>query len=54
MDQLLARDDVRLEEISETLVAILQELRTANRREQQRDDRRAAEKASVEEKYASL
>ena len=55
MDQLLAaRDDLRLEQIAETLVAILKELRIANQREQQRDDRLEAEKARVEERYARL
>ena len=55
MDQLLeSRDDIRLEQIAETLVAMLKELRTANRREQDRDDKREAERASVEEKYARL
>jgi hypothetical protein len=55
MEQLVAtKDDVRLEEIAETLVAMLRELRTANRREQERDDKREAEKASVEERYARL
>ena len=55
MDQLVAaRDDLRLEQIAETLVAILKELRIANQREQARDDKVKAEKASVEEKYARL
>jgi hypothetical protein len=55
MDQLAAtRDDLRLEQIAETLVAILKELRIANRREQERDDKREAEKAKVEERYARL
>ena len=55
MDQLAAtKDDIRLEQIAETLVAILMELRIANRREQERDDKRESERASVEEKYARL
>lgn len=55
MDQLAGtKDEIRLEDIAETLVAILKELRTANRREQTRDDKRAAERANVEEKYARL
>ncbi len=55
MDQLTAtRDDSRLEQIAETLVAILKELRIANRREQERDDKREAEKANVEARYARL
>ena len=55
MDQLLdSRDDIRLEQMAETLVAILKELRIANRREQERDDKHEAEKASVEAKYARL
>ena len=55
MDQLLAtRDELRLEQMAETLVSILKELRIANRREQERDDKCEAEKASVEAKYARL
>ncbi len=55
MDQLVAtKDDIRLEQIAETLVAILKELRIANQREQARDDKQEAERASVEEKYARL
>ena len=55
MDQLAAtKDDIRLEQIAETLVAILKELRTANRREQQRDEKSEAEKASTRERFARL
>ena len=55
MDQFVAtKDDIRLEQIAETLVAILKELRIANRREQERDDRLEEEKARVEERYARL
>ena len=55
MNQLLAiKDDIGLEEIAQTLDAILKELRTANRREQERDEKREAEKAKVEERYARL
>jgi hypothetical protein len=55
MDQLVvARDDLRLEQIAETLVAILKELRIANQREQQRDERAATEEAAAKEKFAHL
>lgn len=55
MEQLLATEQGdRLEEIAKTLVAILTELRTANRRERERDDKKDAEKTSREEKYARL
>ncbi len=55
MDQLVrAKEDVRLEQIAESLVAILKELRLANRREQERDEKREAERAHAREKYARL
>jgi hypothetical protein len=55
MQQLAAIDDKnRLEEIAETLIAILGELRDCNRREQERDARREAESAAAKERYARL
>lgn len=55
MDQFVStRDEVRFEQIAETLADILQELRLANRRERERDARSEAERASVREKYARL
>lgn len=47
-------DQTRLEEIGETLIAILKELRDANRRERERDAKREAESAAAREKYARL
>jgi hypothetical protein len=55
MDQFVrTKEDVMLEQIAESLVAILEELRLANRREQDRDQRREAERARTREQYARL
>jgi hypothetical protein len=47
-------DETGLEEISQVLVAILDELREANRREKARDEKREAETASAHRRYAGL
>jgi hypothetical protein len=47
-------DETGLEEISQVLVAILDELREANRREKERDEKRETETASAHRRYAGL
>lgn len=55
MDQLVrAKEDVRLEQIAESLVAILKELRLANRREQEREERQEEERARARDRYGRL
>jgi DNA-binding transcriptional regulator GbsR (MarR family) len=47
-------EQTRLEEIAETLIAILKELRDSNRRERERDARREAESAAAKVRYSGL
>jgi hypothetical protein len=47
-------DETGLEEVSQVLVAILEELREANRREKERDEKREAEAAAGHRRYAGL
>ena len=55
MEQFSSVDEQsRLEEIAETLIAILKELRDSNRRERERDARREAESAAAKLRYAGL